>query len=456
MISAEEQRDRSGFGATFAIAFVDRSKGRYADSYLEMVSKNKAEYSLLALKFHGHISFACETLSEALRIAKEKNCSKLLFIEVGNISHLEDGVIRDVKEYVNENPNAKFIGHILQHQNGTFYIHPQFMLIDVEWAISNQVTEIMPEDSKRKWNTYKLERSNENFHDSYTPHWVAVGDKEKTQFKGQGLGWNIIHELARTNSEMLVWPKYIRKQKTFIYPTVKQEVTRTKGLVLDHTNYHRVYIANTEVIDKVKFDINESYEQVFTPCSGPLTFLLGYYAKATKLIAYDIEPLAISYIEDLKNNWDGYNYKEYVMDNILTSDALGAIYVGKGKPLDDADQFIKDLGQDFINWWEHNKHSIQGRLVNLYNQDTWHEFDLHATKDVKTYVNVSNIFHYEPLAITYGVAERVTMLTNFRTFLKDKISSDCFLFGMNPLNNSKSLNKKSDLNTIPTFPWSKV
>ena len=144
------------------------------------------------------------------------------------------------------------------------------------------------------------------------------------------------------------------------------------------------------------------------------------------------------------------------MDNILTSDALGAIYVGKGKPLDDEDRFIKDLGQDFINWWEHNKHSIQGRLVNLYNQDTWHEFDLHATKDVKTYVNVSNIFHYEPLAITYGVAERVTMLTNFRTFLKDKISSDCFLFGMNPLNNSKSLNKKSDLNTIPTFPWSKV
>ena len=188
MISAEEQRARSGAGATFAIAFVDRSKGRYADSYLEMVSKNKAEYSLLALKFHGLISFACETLSEALHIAHEKNCSKLLFIEVGNISHLEDGVIRDVNEYVNENPNAKFIGHILQHQNGTFYIHPQFMLMDVEWALSNQVTEIMPEDSKRKWNTYKLERNNENLHDSYTPHWVAVGDKEKTQFKGRGLG----------------------------------------------------------------------------------------------------------------------------------------------------------------------------------------------------------------------------------------------------------------------------
>ena len=68
MISAEEQRALSGAGATFAIAFVDRSKGRYADSYLEMVSKNKAEYTLLSLKFHGLISFACETLSEALHI----------------------------------------------------------------------------------------------------------------------------------------------------------------------------------------------------------------------------------------------------------------------------------------------------------------------------------------------------------------------------------------------------
>lgn len=306
MITDEEQRNRLVSGNKIMIAYVDSHGSRYKDPFIEMTSKNIAEFHTVDLKMLNQKVCSKFSYLEALYEAKKENCEYLLYVELGTIIDWCDGPMKDIVEYIKENANSKLFGHILQHTNGSFYIHPQFMAINVKWAFKNNIRRIEDATPVHKWKAPVFERSKENFHDEYTPHWVKVSDKkERIEVVGQGAGWNILDAIFETNSEMKVWPEHIRNAKKFLYPTVKEECSKNKAVILGEMNTNRVYVANTEQITRDKYASildNHDIKCVATPASGLSTFLIPFYAQAEKTLAYDINLMSLHFVEKCRED----------------------------------------------------------------------------------------------------------------------------------------------------------
>ena len=457
MITQKEQIDRLKIKDCY-ICYVDSHGKRYADPFVEQVCKNITEYNVLDLEFLKQPTGVATNLHDALEQAKSSNCKYLLYVELGNIIDWCDGITKDIRNCIDVNPDIKFIGHILQAKNGSFYIHPQFFLVDVKWALENKISVIESEDENKKWLGPVLERSQENFHNNYTPVWTkATGVNKK--FRGKFRGANIIKALADTNSKFMPWPEQVRNKKTFLYPTVAEECVKNKTVIAKSISTSGAYIANTEEINTEKYyNLSKKYniKQIFTPASGLNTFLLGYYMQVPDVVAYDISLLGLSFVRIVRDKWDGTNYKEFIMDEIVNHNSLLPIYYGTETHLDNADLLVKNLGKDFVDWWKSNKSSLATAEVDIFDHHTWNRLKKKSLGDCPTLFNLSNILHYAPTASILSLQNRIDIFSQFRHYWYSSITTpeNLILQGMNPIDASR-LSSVTELNNYQSkrFPW---
>ena len=345
MITVKQQREMINLGSV-AVTYVAEKEPRYKDKVFARLCKNMAEYDVVHLVKHGLAASIENSLIDSLKFAKEYNKKFLLYCQIGNLIIWEE-IAEYIKEILLLNPTVKFIGHILQHNNKSFHIHPQFFLIDVEWAIANKCFNICNEHLDIMWEGPLLDRSEENFHDNYTPTWVQATGKYEN-FVGRGKGANIIDILARSAVDFMPWQVEVRKRKKFLYPTVEQELIKQKNEIFEEMLSAKPYIANTEDITsnlmlrninpKMKFDI------CFSPASGISWFLLPYYLKAGTTFVYDLSPHALYMVEKIKKDWNGRNYKEFVIENFLDNGSNIPLYAALTGPfLDQANDLIDSL-----------------------------------------------------------------------------------------------------------------
>lgn len=432
MITAEQQRERWQFGSV-AVTYVAEKEHRYSDKVFARLCKNVAEYDVVSLRMNGIAASIENSLVDSLKFAKEYDKKFLLYCQVGNLIIWEE-IAEHLKEILLLNPTVKFIGHILQHNNKSFYIHPQFFLIDVKWAISNKCVTICNAHSDIKWEGPLLSRSKENFHDNYTPIWVQATGKYKN-FVGRGRGANIIDILARSAADFMPWQVNVRKNKKFLYPTVKQELIKQKNEIFDEMVFTRPYIANTENITqkkylsninpKIKFDIS------FSPASGIFWFLLPYYLKVPSFV-YDSSPYALRMVEKIRLDWNGRNYKEFVIKNFLNDSPNISLYSAHTGPfLNQANDLIDSLGVDFVRWWhKNNKGHLQP--VNLCKFSNFQRLLVDDHKNLNVFFNFSNIFHFKPVAVFNSLQERINLLKELRNFMLENYKFVHF-FGTSPI-----------------------
>ena len=466
MITQEAQTARLVRNNKIMIAYVDSHDNRYKDSFIEMVSKNIAEFNTLDLKFLEQKACAKSSYLDALYEADRENCEYLLYVELGTVIDWCDGPMKDIVEYITQNSNSKFFGHILQHANGSYYIHPQFMAINVKWALENNIRKIEEENPRIKWQAPVFERSKENFHDEYTPHWVKIkSDKQRFKTRGQGKGWNILDAIFETNSEMKVWPEHIRNAKKFLYPTVKEECLKNKAVIFGEMNTNRVYVANTEEITRDKYARildNHDVKCIATPASGLSTFLLSFYAKAEKTLAYDINIMSLHFIEKCTEDWDGTNFKDFVLSEIVNHDALNAVYKAKGPHLKSADKLLRQLGNEWLDWWNYNGGKrVVTREIDIFNHHTWHNFKNHMLGDECTLLNISNIMHYAPTATLFNTQERIDILKNLHHYITTKVMKpeNLLFHGVSPTESNHPIVgylQERDIKSNLAFPWRKI
>lgn len=440
------------------IAYVYDGKSKNHDDFVHKMSCNAAEFSVTHLRILGKNSTVATSLARALSTAKINGFKYLLYVEVGNIVDWDDGIAKSINDFLDENKNLKFAGHILDYKNGSFYIHPQFFIVDVTWALKNRIRTIASEEPNVDWTGSCLDRSEENFHDDYTPKevWPVTGTH---QYKGRGRGWNIIDKLAETGSELKPWPKNIREQKTFLYPSVKSVSLKNKGFLLSSLNTTRVYVANTEDITQSPEEyLKEKIEHCIVPASGPNTFLIPYRMQASKTLIYDVSDPALEFISFCKEHWDGKNYKEFINDNFLNRPYTSLYKNKREEALDRSDEIIKSLGNEFVDWWSENKKNFRIEKIDLLDHFTWYKFKRHVQNE-QTLFNISNVFHYAPTSIYFSLEERVKILQDLQNYLNTYVDDGKLQWkGMNPIDGSwydGRINEKHFKRICKSWPWRK-
>lgn len=258
-------------------------------------------------------------------------------------------------------------GHVLDRSKYDAYyeLHHQCYVINLKYY--RQLN--YPEVGKLEYNVLHQQieplRSTENFHDDYTPKTVSKGTTEKL-YNNRCHGWNLLSLSFKNNLPVLVFDESIRNNKKHYYPEVEQEYYKHSEYIEYKFNFCKnefVHTTNTEW----STGITERYNQVVIPASGTLYLDL---ITSGVVVFYDYNQKSLDYYKENCIKKDGIDYK-----------------------------FIKT---DLLNDLE---------LID------------HLDPDLKTLVNLSNIFCYEGTAAKYSLQHRLTAQNTVVSALKNKIKN---------------------------------
>jgi hypothetical protein len=300
-------------------------------------------------------------------------------------------------------------GHILDRKEGFYELHEQCYVINLKKHKEYEFPQIG--DLKRDSDHYTSEpiRSEENFHDDYTPLWIKPGSEMKT-YKHKWHGWNIIRVALDNKENIVVFDEAIRSSKKCYYAQHETDFIENSKQIYKKYNQSAnrlFYPINTEDLQQV--NVNGKIKQYITPASGFnwVKYLDKYgYDDTTEVIFYDYNPNALFYMEQTIKSFSGGDYQQFLKkhNRHKTPDWLNT-------KLEIAEHF-----QTVSNIW-HIKDKVKFKFVEC---DLLNEFTIKPKNDPNVILNVSNIFAYEPTVPFMPTKERVYKQNQLIKLLKEK------------------------------------
>jgi hypothetical protein len=204
-------------------------------------------------------------------------------------------------------------------------------------------------------------RSVDNIHDNYTPTFVMQGTR-KVRYANRCHGWNLLRLAFENNLPVLVFDNSIRNSKKHYYPENEQDFSKNLEYIqhkLDYCKKEFIHTDNTEWAN----GITETFNQLVLPASGTLYLDL---IKEGRVVFYDYNQKALDYWKKNIQHKDSVEY-QFVYTDLL------------------------------------NELSIVD----------------HIKPNLKTLVNLSNIFCYEGTAAKYSLKHRLNAQNNLLEKLKN-------------------------------------
>lgn len=425
--SAVHQNKTIGIG----ILSNNRMKGNLVREYC----KNITEFYVTDISIIGYeIFYYADTIEELIEQA-HGNVSHLLIFKVG----------MDLKKFFYKFPSwfeekyngEVFVGHVLDGKDDYYYIHPQLALIDVNWFHGKTVGE----DESGSHTQVAPLRSDENFHDDYTPHWVKPGTENVT-FKNKRYGWNLVNEALKTPTGIGVWPLEIRQQYEYLYPEVDEYREKIIDLMNRAMNQEVIYITNTEDIklQEARRNTEEYKHIIFAPAGGlSASFdayrIIGYpvvqeswgYAlqpdirKYGQIIIYDKSTVAVKYQYLLHRNWNpNVETMEQYQDRIFPRGDAEGILREFCRGLGNKKEFSEYIENHnaFKNWYTtvYKRFKINFETCDLFDTRRFKRMFIKYIKEsvkrdpdrkIIVHFNFSNILQYYPTAFFWNFEDRV-------------------------------------------------
>jgi len=307
-------------------------------------------------------------------------------------------------------------GHILDRKEGYYELHEQCYVINLK---KHKELEMPPiGEMKRNAEHFTSEpiRSEENFHDDYTPLWVKPGGELK-KYQHKWHGWNVISTALQNKENVIVFDEEIRSSKKCYYAQHETDFSENSKQIYKKYNQSAnrlFYPINTEELQPV--NIVGNIKQLIIPASGFnwVKYLDKYgYDEETEVIFYDYNPNALFYMEETVKNFDGGDYHKFLKSKNRhnTPDWLNT-------KLEIAEHF-----QTVSNIW-HIRQKVKFKFIEC---DLLNEFTIKPKNHTNTIFHVSNIFAYEPTVPFIPTKERVYKQNQLIKLLKEKYNKIHFI-----------------------------
>ena len=219
--------------------------------------------------------------------------------------------------------HVPLMAHIMYRPNSYPNIDEQFFLLDLTaWGkIGCPALENQP--SQCNFETVGIERSVENYHDDYTPHWIKpTTSRQHVESYALLFGMELIRQLMESGHKVLNFDQNTRNYKTHLYPNTNQvsQFFSDGSVTWDMPPVFTEIVTNElATLDKTVYLLNS--ESVYYPPMpyGPVDHLIGVAAgfKSVLLLnvlgfsdtatvsCIDISGPALEYQQYLINEWDG-------------------------------------------------------------------------------------------------------------------------------------------------------
>jgi len=409
---------------------------RIKDPLWKNLLQQIAEFYCIEAEIHGYeYQFYHEDPAELCRQARDVGCTHVLILKIGLFPvQLLDYFTSWFENYYN---GEVFYGHVLDKGDLYYEIHPQCMLVDVNWFCEH-VGVFEQRFRGRLADFVQPQRSAENFHNEYTPKWVKQGEVIRT-YEGTCWGWNIVEEGLQTETGIGIWPQKIRDTYHYAYGEVEQDYIGKKAKIISSLcQKESFYIANTEdfkLESTPEYKDHEVHRTIYCTAGGMSAPFLAYQHFGTaeenqKLVIMDRSMIAIGMSDAV---WHSFKptkqtYKQWCRD-----------YFSKYKWMKRLCQGVHNIERfsDFIDYHEGFKEYFEERFKTL--DRDYEEIDLLDFDDLKmvlvrytlkeaarnpdtqyeAYINLSNIFHFYQTAAFHNTEERIAIKNKVEEFFRE-------------------------------------
>lgn len=292
--------------------------------------------------------------------------------------HIDNNFLKSVIENIND---YALIGHVLDKKERYYHLHQQQFILDVEnWRSINK-----PSFNCQSGSVVNIERSQDNFHDDYTPTWIKQ-TQGSTSYDKLKFGGYVISELLKNNYNVRPFNVNERHVKKFVYYDIKEQVSNM--LSYEKINPYSFYYPKTTSTTKRLFTENANKYITVANAVESLYKIKDIYKNITSIDFYDVSITALIFTEHFIKNFKG-DYKNFVKE----FDTMGA------RPWTTLDLKNEDYYQlndyndvnEIRDVLEHIKYNVK---VNYCHGDITRTSIIEKI-DSPTIIYISNSFDYE-------------------------------------------------------------
>lgn len=381
----------------------------------------------------------------------------------------------ELDNYIINNPDFFLLSFTLDwdSEKGTGWIecHNQMMVVNVRaWNKLGRpkfggwetVTEELPNYS----------RSEENFHDKYTPYWIK-GEPGTSIHTRTAQGWNFIKTALEAGYRIDNFTEEMRLCRLFIYPehepdNLYKAFTLKDSTLVNNSNQKKwiksmlntppvIWIFNSEYY---RFSMDMKNVQTYIgPAAGFKYLDFLNYNPSGNFIFYDYHEGSLNWIKKLKETWDGENFYQYLQtqpDDVrqhykfIHGNKFNKENIEKNLQI-----LFKEFGgeEQFKKLWRAFKLSNATFVkIDLFNKEELTQL-INLTNDKSIFFNFSNIFATDFTLLNNTIKEVDEIYQNFIKQVKNKFTN-VILYGSSPdgkwqtLTEGKPIQIKQDVNTV--------
>lgn len=392
---------------------------------------------------HTFTTHIVENINDALS-ESSLSYDYLILMSAGNRIYNSKDIIPKILSEFESNPSLSLMGHILDRFEEWYELHHQMIVIRTKhWIDSGKP--LFGYDGDTDKSVPNIIRSEESFHDGYTPLWVKKGEGE-TQFNTLRQGWNLLSSLLSSGYTISPFSNEIRRMKGYCYPEYNSEkfyslidnkeysddIDFTKRVLLGGLlNPNKVtWCFNTEEISILKSSNTEKYNVIALPSAG-FKFLDVIKSNLLhddgKVIFYDFNKNSLDWIEYVLSS-NTTNIIELVLNKPNHVRLIGKraekLINDNGQPTEDLLNNIREVyeyfgGEDSFSEYLIKFRELDYELVNvdIVNDPLKLTYLLNEDNNL---INISNIFSTDFLNLFYTMEEKEKMYNRFIKTLNSK------------------------------------
>jgi pyruvate-formate lyase-activating enzyme len=395
-------------------------------------------------------------VDEAMLYADSNQYDIVLIQSIGNIIRF-NVLLEHLAKYYNDNPDFYLVAFTLDWypERGVGWIecHHQMMFVNVatwrkvgspEFGRWETVTEELPVYS----------RSEENFHDKYTPYWIK-GESGTVTGTRTSQGWGFIKAGLSHGLKIDNFTQEMRDCRLFVYPetdsdnlfksTTDKDFTRLtnpnqKKWIKSINKEIPIWVFNSE---NYRFEVSlRGIKSYFGPAAGFKYLDLLLYNKKCKFIFYDYNQLSLDWLKHLVDYWDGHDivtflnnqdesFKskfKYVHGDFENNETLLHRQFG-------GEEHFKEL------WLRFKECDIKFAQCNLYDPESVKKL-LVQSQHEEVFFYYSNIFSTDFIFVDHTIEEVTKLYNTFKKTVIDRFQI-ATLFGTDEVGKWKIDNQNS-------------
>jgi hypothetical protein len=298
-----------GWKTDIAFCCVDNTS-TYQSSIREFM-KNQADGTLVNIYNKGWTVYQWLDEDVLLRHASNKGHKWAVVFSTGtefvNGTGFFDAILNLIKQ------DFFIAGHILDRDDAYYELHHQCYVVNLEVYKQLRYPIIGKQELGVTHTQEEPNRSDDNYHDYYTPKIINRGWGDRT-YKHKFHGWNILRVALATDSPIIVFDESIRNNKRHFYPESPKDFNKQLSWAYHRLNYCQSEFIHTSNTEDIHLPVKK-YKQIVTPASG--IWFNNYLESNTKVVMYDYNDKALAY---WKNKCPDYTFVKCDLlgeDNLL-------------------------------------------------------------------------------------------------------------------------------------------